>query len=205
MERRKLLTGSAAATLLLGAAALLPGHTPYRQWVVYRKRHLLILASKQDKQAYTLSRALAGHLAAILPASRARPSRAANSERMASLLSTGQMDVAVLTPAEAGAMRAGEGPSQGYGPIDLRLLLELDDRHLLVARAAFPAAHAYRVGKALDLAPDQEALPGLRLPREGAVLALHPGIAAYIDGQPEPELVEDADAEIEHEHHGPSD
>ena len=186
MERRRFLGAAGRAALVVAAAGLLPGHTPYRQWVVYRKRHLMILASKRDPKGYAKCRDLAERLAAVLPESRARPSRVASAERMASLLSTGQMDLAVIEAEAARAMRAGEGPSKGYGPIDLRLLQALEGGHLLVARAAFPAAHAYRVAEALGAAD----------PGPGAPLPLHPGVAALLSGAapppgPKPESAED--------------
>lgn len=176
MERRAFLGAAGRAALVVAAAGLLPGHTPYRQWVVYRKRHLMILASKRDPEGYAKCRGLAERLAAAIPESRARPSRAASAERMASLLSTGQMDLAVIDAETAGEMVAGAGPSLGYGPIDLRLLQALEGDHLLVARAAFPAAHAYRVAEAL----------GAQEPGQGAPLPLHPGVAAFLSGAPAP-------------------
>ncbi len=190
MERRAFLGAAGRAALVLGAAGLLPGHTPYRQWVVYRKRHLMILASKRDPEGYAKCRRLAEHLAAAIPESRARSSRAANAERMASLLSTGQMDLAVIEAEAARAMLAGEGPSKGYGPIDLRLLQVLEGGHLLVARAAFPAAHAYRVVEAL----------GAKDPGQGAALPLHPGAAAFLSGAPAPAGAPSAPAETEGRH-----
>ncbi len=180
MERRAFLGAAGRAALVMSAAALLPGHTPYRQWVVYRKRHLMILASKRDPEGYAKCRGLAERLATAIPESRARPSRAASAERMASLLSTGQMDLAVVDAETARAMTAGAGPSQAYGPIDLQLLQVLEGKHLLVARAAFPAAHAYRVAKALA-AED---------PGPGAPLPLHPGLAAFLSGAPAPDGAE---------------
>ena len=39
MERRAFLGAAVRAGLVVTAAGLLPGHTPYRQWVVYRKKH----------------------------------------------------------------------------------------------------------------------------------------------------------------------
>ncbi|MDJ0942169.1 MAG: hypothetical protein QNJ30_01800 [Kiloniellales bacterium] len=176
MERRRFLGVAGRAALLVAAAGLLPAHTPYRQWVVYRKRHLMILASKRDPEGYAKCRGLAERLAAVLPESRARPSRAASAERMASLLSTGQMDLAVVDAETARDMRTGEGASKGYGPIDLRLLQVLAGDHLLVARAAFPAAHAYRVAEAL----------GAEDPGPGAALPLHPGVVVFLSGEPEP-------------------
>ncbi len=74
---------------LLGAAALALGaHTPYCQWKVYRRRHLLIVASKTDPEAYRTAAALATALAEHLPESKARPSRAPSLERVASLVAS---------------------------------------------------------------------------------------------------------------------
>ncbi len=180
MERRALLARAGRLGLVLGAAVLLPGHTPYRQWVVYRKRHLLVLASRQDPQAYALCRELAADLAAALPKSRARPSRAGSHERLASLLATGQMDVAVLSPAKVRELRAGQGAGRDAGTIDLRLLLELEQGYLLVARADYPERHAYRVGQALA------GEGARRLPLLKGGLPLHPGVEALIAGRPLP-------------------
>ena len=44
MNRRHALRLSVAAV----ATLLLSGHTPYGQWVVYRKKHLLIGCHKAD-------------------------------------------------------------------------------------------------------------------------------------------------------------
>ena len=68
---RRLLIG-----LGLGVAALLlaSGHTPYRQWVVYRKRRLLIGTSKTDGPTYPLGLRVAEVLLAHLPESKARAS-----------------------------------------------------------------------------------------------------------------------------------
>ena len=190
MERRAFLGAAGRAALVVAAAGLLPAHTPYRQWVVYRKRHLMILASKRDPEGYAKCRSLAERLAAAIPESRARPSRAASAERMASLLSTGQMDLAVVDAETARDFVAGAGPSRGYGPIDLRLLQTLDADHLLVARTAFSAAHAYRVAEAL----------GAQDPGQGAPLPLHPGVAAFLSGAPAPAGPVPEPAEDENHH-----
>ena len=44
MRRRALLK----TALIVTAWAVTGGHTPYRQWQVYRQRHLLIGASKSE-------------------------------------------------------------------------------------------------------------------------------------------------------------
>ena len=49
-----------ALRLSVGAAAalLLGGHTPYGQWVVYRKKHLLIGCHKEDAETYRLAKSI---------------------------------------------------------------------------------------------------------------------------------------------------
>ena len=72
MLRRSALRFGVALTALLVA----PAHTPYRQWVVYRRRVLLIGSSRDDPTGYRLGRQVAETLAHHLPESRSRASRA---------------------------------------------------------------------------------------------------------------------------------
>ncbi|NIA71126.1 hypothetical protein HBA54_21230 [Pelagibius litoralis] len=164
-----------------GAALLLSGHTPYGQWVVYRKKHLLIGCHKADPGAYDLAKQVVAQLDAHLPAAKSRVARAPHAGRLASLLATAQMDVATLSGSEAAAMQAGSGGFAPYGPVALRLLLPLGDR-LLIARADFPERHAWLVTAALagtDLAPE------IQTAQEAAV-PWHPGSRAFLEGRPEP-------------------
>lgn len=160
------------AFVLAAAGLAVAGHTPFLQWTVYRKRHLLILGSKADPAGYDLVVAVADALARTLPESKARPSRASNERRLASLLATAQMDVAVLAPETAQAIAKGAGPFADAGPVDLRLLRDLGG-HLLVARADFPEEHAFLVVEALDRAAFGRAEPS------GDALPLHPGVVLY--------------------------
>ena len=169
------LGGGAAAALLLG------GHTPYGQWVVYRKKHLLIGCHRADPETYDLAKRVVEVLAAHLPAAKSRVARAPDAGRLASLLGTEQLDVAALSRADAAAMRQGTGRFAPYGAIALRVLTPLDGR-LLVARADFPERHAWLVTAALagtDVAPPVEASGDPGLP-------WHPGSRAFLDGRPEP-------------------
>lgn len=175
MNRRGALRLSAGAA----AALLLMGHTPYGQWVVYRKKHLLIGCHKADPVTYDLAKRAVALLAEHLPAARSRVARAPNAGRLASLLGTAQMEVAVLRRADCAAMLHSAGPFAAYGAIALRVLMPVDGR-LLVSRAAFPDQHAWLVTDALvgsDLAP---APPGnLGIP-------WHPGSLARLEERPQP-------------------
>ena len=139
MKRRRFLHAA-----LIGALGLVSsGHTPYRQWMVYRQRHLLILTDRSDPPSYPLGKQVAAVLATHLPASKARVTRAPHTERIASLISSKQLDVALMSPPDAVALAAGLPPFEAYGPVALRTLLSVDG-YLLVCRDDFPARACLR-------------------------------------------------------------
>ena len=181
MRRRRFLRA-----MLIGALGLVSsGHTPYRQWMVYRQRHLLILTDRSDPPSYPLGKQVAAVLATHLPASKARVTRAPHTERIASLLSSKQLDVALMTPSDAVALADGLPPFEAYGPVALRTLLALDG-YLLVCRDDFPARHAYAVTRTLDL--HRAELPKVvATSAESPAIPLHPGALAYFEGTPPPE------------------
>ncbi len=142
--RRMVCTGLAAG---LYATAAHP-HALYNQWVVYRKKHLLIGSHRQDGVTYDLAKEVVRALHHFLPEAKARPARAPHAERLASLLGTGQMDIAILAAEDVEAMRNGAGRFAPYGRIPLTLVMDLGDR-VLVAVEAFPPHHAWLVSEAL--------------------------------------------------------
>ena len=174
---------------LCGAALVLTsGHTPYRQWVVYRKRRLLIGTSRADAPTYPLGKQVAETLLTYLPESKARASRAPDPWRLASLLSTAQLDVAILSAADAAALLQGRPPFADFGGVALAGLFGFGT-YLLVSRAEFPERHAYLVSR--TLAESGEAIPGARTLAAGeGALPVHPGTLAYQQGLPLPELAE---------------
>src|SRR5262249_15658215 len=111
--RRELLRKAAAGV----AATLLCGHAPYGQWGVYRRCYLLIVTSRADPPSFELGKRLAEVLADRLPSSKAQVSRAPNNERIASLISSHQMDVALMRRDDAAALRQGRPPFAGHGPV----------------------------------------------------------------------------------------
>jgi len=165
------------------------GHTPYRQWVVYRERHLFVLTGRTDGSSYVLGKRVAEILAIHLPASRARVSRAPNMERIGSLISTKQFDVALISRNYAAAMLHGLPPFVEYGPVPLRTIIELGD-YLLICRDDFPARHAYLVAMTLNI--HRAELPLAAMTRTQAVegpideVPMHPGVAAYFESRPLP-------------------
>lgn len=168
--------------MLTAAAFPLGGHTPYNQWVVYRKKHLLIGCHKGDPRGYALAKRTVAALDRHLPAAKARVARAPHAGRLASLLATDQLDTAVLTDAEAVAMRDGVEGFAPYGAVDLRSLLPIGDR-LLVARADFPERHAWLLAEALHHTDLARLSDGTSRARP----AWHAGSLAFFDGKPLPE------------------
>lgn len=142
--RRAVLAGLGAA---LAAPAL--AHTPYRQWVIYRRKHLLIGCHRGDDAGYARAKAVVETLATHLPDARARAARAPSAPRLAGLIATDQMDVAVLHTDAAMGMAEASGPFESYGPQPLTTLARLGDTHLLVAHSRFKGAHAGLVSEAL--------------------------------------------------------
>ncbi len=184
--RRALFRSALALTAVIAAM----GHSPYRQWKIYRKRNLLILTSRSDAPTFPLGERVAQVLATHLPASHAQVSRAPNTERIASLISTRQMDVAVLSLNDAAALFAGRAPFAEYGPVPLRTIVVLGD-YLLVCREDFPALHAYLLAETLMQNRDEldvtVSSPDTgNISAEGVVPA-HRGARAYFDGRPPPD------------------
>jgi len=180
MLRRKFLQAGLIATAWLATG----GHTPYRQWQVYRRRHLLIGTSKADAPTYALGQRIAELLAAHLPESSARVTRGPDPWRLASLLTTGQLEVALLSAADVAALRDGRAPFAAFGPTDLHALFAFGD-HLLVCRPDFPAHHAYQVVQ--TLADNAALIAGARsLDASASPVAIHQGARAYAMGEPMP-------------------
>jgi len=190
ISRRRWLRALVAGSALLAAS----GHTPYRQWAIYRRKHLLILTLKGDG-SYPVGKQLAGHLAAILPESAARVTRAPHRARVASLLATRQLELALLEPALARQL-AGEAVEPLGEPVPLSWLGEVGD-YWLVAHREFHPNHAYRVVAALDGAGDS----GFQTAPAGGALPLHEGVLAYQRGEPAPPPpVEVVDHDHDHGH-----
>lgn len=174
---------------LAGFAGLaVSGHAPYGQWGVYRKKHLLILTTRADPASFELGQKVAAALLRELPESMAQVSRAPHKARIASLLSSHQMDLALMRPDDAAALREGGAPYADYGPMPLMTLLGIDD-FLLVCREDFAGLHAWLIAEALSASgadftviPSKSELPAAPDPR----LPLHPGAFAYFSGRPRP-------------------
>jgi hypothetical protein len=175
-NRRRFLLGAPAAA---ATAAVYAGgawaHTPYRQWVVYRQRHLLVGAHRGDGRTYDLAQAVVAALGRELPDARARVARGPRPQRIASLMSTGQLRVAVLKQDEAALMASGLPPFEGYLPTPLQVMADLIDGYRVYGIPEMPDDHAWLVTEALDAA-------GLGSPPQPGPIPLHPGSRLYWNG-----------------------
>jgi len=176
MRRRRFLRLGVAGT----AWVALTGHTPYRQWKVYRQKHLLIGSCRADPSSYPLAGRVAETLVRWLPESSARASRAPDQRRIASLLASDQWQVSVLSRADAADLATGRGRFDAVGSLPLRSMFAMGD-HLLVCRDDFPFRHAWLV--AATLTENVGEIPGGQPVQDGgAPVPVHPGALAYAAG-----------------------
>lgn len=179
MNRRQLLS-------LAGACAgwvLLTGHSPYRQWMVYRETHLVILTSRDDLGADDLGEKFAAIVRKALPDSKAVVGRGPRVQRIASLISTRQAEVGVVSRPNALAMYHGEGAFREYGAIPLRVLVQ-NESYRLVCREDFLPQHGYLLAEAL-MEPGADlglSVPGREAGDTGEIPP-HVGALAYAEGR----------------------
>lgn len=181
-DRRKLSRRSFIGAFL--AAALQPmsssAHTPYKQWAVYRQKHLLVGCHKDDPETYELSKEIVALLETDLPTASARVARAPAATRLASLLATDQLNVAVLAPETAVAMQSGAGIFAAYGSIALGTLLPIGNK-VLVAHQRLHDNHAWQITKAL------QPMTTADVKTVSPPLAWHKGSLEYVLGKPKPD------------------
>lgn len=158
---------------------LVRAHTPYKQWAVYRQKHLLVGCHKDLPETYELSQRIVALLDADLPTASARIARAPAASRLASLLATDQLNIAVLTPETATAMAEGSGIFAAYGSIALTTLLPLD-KYLLVGHSRLLDNHCWQITKAL------EPIASLDVKTVSPVLPWHNGSEQFVLGEPIP-------------------
>lgn len=154
-------------------------HTLYGQWQVYRKKHLLIGCHREDPRTFELAKQLEAEFAHHLPAAKARVARAPHPERLASLLGTDQLEIAILNGDDAVLMAQGKPPFEPYGVLPLTLIGRIADR-FLIAHAQLPDHHAWLIRAAIEDA--QLAAGG----QDAMLLPLHPGAKLRQDGAPMP-------------------
>ena len=181
LNRRNMARLIAATMAMVAVGA----HTPYGQWTVYRQRNLFIVASRTDPHAVVLADALAVGLARELPESHARMTRASDPVRIASLLATGQLDVAIVSRSEAAGMSSGSGAYRAVGPVPIRTLAELG-AHVFVTLETLKERHAYLLAAAVEHLRSSLPVAAETTSSQPLTLPEHPGAAAYRGGAPLP-------------------
>lgn len=175
MNRRRFLAACAAVLAATPAAA----HTPFRQWKVFRQRYLLITTSRTDPQGDALGDRFVEILAEELPDSRAMVSRAINLQRIASLITTDQANLAILDRPAAQALALGEAPFAEFGPFALQAIVQTD-AHALVCREDVPLHHGYLIAATLMA---HQADLGIRIAEADGAMSVHPGAVAFARGE----------------------
>jgi TRAP-type uncharacterized transport system substrate-binding protein len=172
---RRLLT-----LLLLGAAgALLPGHSPYRQWYAYRAKHLVVVTDEERPAAFAVATAIASAIAARWPETKAVPAAASTPVEVVKLLSSGQLQVGLVPPAEALEALEGRGRFADDGKVPLRVVAVVGGDLLLVLEScARPRARA--IAQAL-VESREKPLSEKRSLRGPSPIPFHPGAADYYE------------------------
>jgi TRAP-type uncharacterized transport system substrate-binding protein len=172
-----------------GAWLLLTGHSPYRQWEVYRKVRLVLLVDAEDAASVRLGQAITGVLSKHLPESRAMTARARDINDLVRLIATRQLDTALMREDDAWTALSGTGRFADNGNVPLRTLAQLD-KYVFVCRDDLPRPSAYRLAETLAEQWPQigAALPnGARGPRpaSSARIPVHPGANEYYEDHPQ--------------------
>ena len=172
MHRRMLLR----TALAMAGAVLLTGHSPYRQWYVFRARHWIVVAAHADPEASRLADLVSTELASRIPESHAMAAEAQNEREVVQLLRTSQLQLAILSPATAGDAVRGSGLFRTDGPVPLRSLRSFGS-HLLVTVEDFPAERAAQIVAALDDVARENGGAPAEASTTGSPVPVHSGVS----------------------------
>jgi hypothetical protein len=156
-----------------GAALVLMGHSPYRQWAVFRETHLIIAVSDDTPGAFAVSEMVARSLAAHVRHSKALATLARSDVEVAKLLGSRQLPLGLFLGDDAADALQARGRFAGEAPLPLRALAVLGP-YLLVALEDFPAEKAGEIARSLDEHPP-DGVPAGAGPAASPV-PLHPGV-----------------------------
>jgi TRAP-type uncharacterized transport system substrate-binding protein len=148
----------------------------------------MIGTSRADAPTYPLGQRVAEVLATHLPESSARVTRGPDAWRLASLITSGQIEVILLSADHVLALRDGQAPFEAFGATRLCSLFvfgDLGGDHWLVCRPDFPDRHAYLVVETLATHGDPS-LGGRTPDLATSPVPIHPGVLAYLRGDPLP-------------------
>jgi len=172
MRRQVLLRFAVAAVGFL----LLSGHSPYKQWYVYRAKHLIIVTSEADPKAFALADKIAKTIVAQMPESHAVAATAQTPVEISRLLRSHQLPIALLRESDAWAAYKGEGVFKREGPLPLRSLATFPP-YVLATLEDFPAQHAPRIAGALAAFKSDGEVAVSQSSESRSSIPPHPGIA----------------------------
>ena len=159
--------------LVAAGALTLMGHSPYRQWAVYRQTHLVVVADESAPGAAAACEAVARAVAAAVARSRAVPADARSPVEVVKLLRSRQLPLGLLLADDAADALLGRGPFAGEAPLPLRALAAVGP-YRLVSLDDFPADLAAEIAGALARHQPEGAPP---VAADAAPLPPHPGVA----------------------------
>ena len=173
------LAGRGLAVMAANGGLLLADLEPDRDWPIYRRYRLLIVAQRDDETAGGLAAAVVAVLERFLPASRAQQARAADSRRVGVLIGTNQQDVAIMTAASAEALFLARQPFEDIRDVPLRIIVSFGS-HVLVCREDLMVDHVYLLAQTLT--EHKDALP-LWVGVSDGVVPAHRGSRAFFSGE----------------------
>src|SRR5438105_13697764 len=173
---RRLVTLS----LLGAAAALLPGHSPYRQWYAYRAAHLVVVPDEMRPGALDLAGKVASAIATRWPETKAVPAAAQSPTEVVKLLLSGQLQVGLVPSAVAVEALEGRGKFAESGKVPLRAVAVVGG-DLLVVLESCARERAQAIAQALVEFRNGELLPKKPSLRGPAPIPFHPGALEYYE------------------------
>jgi TRAP-type uncharacterized transport system substrate-binding protein len=160
--------------LIGGAALLLMGHSPYRQWSVFRAKHLIVVTDDASSNAFPLAEEVAAAIAARMPESKAMAAKAKSPSDVVKLLRSHQLQLGLLPVDDALEAFQQRGRYSQDGPVPLRTLAVLGT-YLLVALEDYSKDKAQQIAK--TLAEHRGNWSGK------SPIPFHPGALEYYEGR----------------------
>jgi TRAP-type uncharacterized transport system substrate-binding protein len=169
MTERVRLSGIERLCLIALAGLFLPGHSPYAQWYAYRAKHMVVVTDGQRPGAMELASAVAEAVAARWPESKPVAAEARSPVEALRLISSGQLQVALVPGDVALAAVEGSGSFAGQGKLPLRAIASFGS-DVLVVLETYPKENAKTLARAI--AASRALAP--RVSGQAAI-PLHPG------------------------------
>ena len=185
MNRRTLLRLAAAS----GSWLLLTGHSPYRQWDVYRKARLIVLVNAEEAASVQLGLAIAALLAKHLPESKAMMARARDINDVMRLIASKQLDTSVLREEDAAAAFMGAGRFADNGKVPIRALAQCGP-YVYACRDDMARSNGYQIAETITerwKEIDSRLVNGSPSPRPSLSMRIpvHPGALEYYEDHPQ--------------------